>query len=203
MDLNALKQQAWQSMGKRFSHPEREPGYAFYHGQRVGKIALQLRELIFPGEDSLDEVILVGAWFHDVGKGIEPHWDYGALICQTLLQEFCSPYQLAQIVEIVQGHTLRKQKDYPHYVQLVQDADILDHFGSQEIWLNFWYSAYHRNTLADSLKYFAEDYSTHVQRVRSRLNYKQSVEFFDEKDRFVQEFVERLRLEGQGELVGK
>ena len=203
MDLSVLKEQAWQVMGKRYSHPDREPGYAFYHGQRVGKIALQLRELIFPGEEDFDDVILVGAWFHDVGKGIEPHWEYGALICEQLLCNYCAPLQLEQITEIVRGHTLRKQKEYPHYVKLVQDADILDHFGSQEIWLNFWHSAYRRQALEHSLQFYSDHYVEHVEKVRGLLNYEQSVEYFDEKDSFVREFVERFRREGSGELIGR
>lgn len=203
MDLNLLKKQAWQSMGKRYSHPDRELGYAFYHGQRVGKIALKLRELIFQDEESYDDVILVGSWFHDVGKGIEPHWEYGSLICQTLLKELSTPAQLDQIVEIVRGHTLRKEKEYPHYVKLVQDADILDHFGTQEIWLNFWHNAYQRKNLKHSLEFYAEQYILNVEKVRPLLNYKQSIEFFDEKDRFVREFVDRLSKEGLGELVEK
>ena len=113
MDLAAIKELAWQSMGERITHPQREKGFIYYHGQRVAAIALQLRELICPGDESYDQVILVGGWFHDVGKGLEPHWEYGALIAREMLKEHCSPRELEQIVEIVQGHTLRKQRDYP------------------------------------------------------------------------------------------
>lgn len=202
MDLDLIKRQAWESMGRRYSHPDREPGYAFYHGQRVAKIALQLRELIFPEQDGNDELILVGGWFHDVGKGIEPHWEYGALICREILRDYCTAAQLETIVEIVEGHTLRKHKSYPYYVQLIQDADILDHFGTQEIWLNFWHSAFHRETVEHALEFYTGGgYAENAQRVRSLLNYPQSVALFDEKDRFLQTFVERFRREGQGELI--
>lgn len=201
MDLVVIKDKAWQSMGKRLSHPDREPGYAYYHGQRVAKIALTLRELILPDEQIYDDVIRVGGWFHDVGKGIEPHWTYGALICQELLEDLCSPAKLEQIVEIVGSHTLRKTKEYPHYVKLVQDADILDHFGSQEIWLGFWHSAFRRETVDYMLEFYADSYEPNTKRVRDLLNYPESVAFFDEKDRFVKGFIERFAREAQGDLV--
>ena len=202
MDLRLLKDKAWESMGTRHSHPDREPGYAYYHGQRVAKIALQLRELILPGQDSNDEAILLGGWFHDVGKGIEPHWEYGAMICRAILREHCPACKLGQIVEIVGAHALRKVKEYPDYVKLVQDADILDHFGSQEIWLNFWHSAYRREAAEHSLEFYRHFYTENASRVRALLNYPTSVQFFDEKDRFVQDFVDRFRRESEGELVG-
>lgn len=202
MDLEKIKELAWETMGHRQANPQREPGYIFYHGQRVGKIALQLRELVFPFQDQDDGVILVGSWFHDVGKGIEPHWEYGALVVERILEEHCSSKQLEQIVEIVGNHTLRKEKQQPDYVQLIQDADILDHFGTQEIWLNFWHTAYARQNMDYALEFYDVKYHKQVEKVRGLLNYQQSVEFFNEKDRFVCSFVERLRLEGIGGLVG-
>jgi len=202
MDLAVIQEMAWKSMGKRHSHPDREPGYAYYHGQRVAKIAIQLREWVLPHEDQYDDVILVGGWFHDVGKGIEPHWEYGALICREILQDQCPGPQLEQIVEIVGGHTLRKVREYPHYVKLVQDADILDHFGSQEIWLNFWHTAYRRKNVEYTLDYYHNSYAEHIQQVRELLNYPKSVEVFDEKDRFVRTFIERFSRESEGELFG-
>jgi uncharacterized protein len=202
MDKAVIRDKALQIMGKRHSHPDREPGYAYYHGQRVARIAQTLRELILPDRDLDDDVIMVGSWFHDVGKGIEPHWEYGSLICREVLHELCPPRQLEQIVEIVGSHTLRKTREYPHYVKLVQDADILDHFGSQEIWLNFWHSAYRREPLEHSLDFYRNSYTENARRVRALLNFAQSVEFFDEKDKFVNDFIERFAAESAGDLVG-
>lgn len=201
MDLAAIRHKARELMGERLSHPYREPGYIFAHGQRVGRIALQLRELIYPGRNQDDAVILVGSWFHDVGKGIEPHWEYGAILARKALRDYCPPAQLGQIVEIVGNHTLRKQKSFPAYVQLVQDSDILDHFGSQEIWLNFTRAACSQGGLEKSLEFYEERYRANVSRVRKLLNYGESVAYFDEKDRFVREFVGRFRREAGGGLI--
>lgn len=190
-------------MGKRPSHVYREPGYIFAHGQRVGQIALQLRKLIYPGEQKDDAVILVGSWFHDIGKGIEPHWEYGALLARAILRDCCPPDQLEQIAEIVGSHARRKQKPFPYYVKLVQDSDILDHFGSQEIWLNFTRAARSGGGIEESLSFHKEQYGANVSRVRRLLNYEESVTFFDEKDRFVRAFIERFRLEAEGGLIAQ
>ncbi len=201
MNLEQLKKLAWETMGRRLSHPDRERGFVYYHGQRVARIAVQLRELIFPGEDSLDEVLLVAGWFHDVGKGIEPHWEYGALLAREMLKEHCSPADLEKIVEIIGSHTLRKQGEYPLYVQLVQDADILDHFGTVEVWLNFWHCAVRGKGVEQSLEFYADEHEQEVTSVRGLLNFPASVQIFDEKVNFVRSFVARFAQEARGELI--
>jgi uncharacterized protein len=118
-----------------------------------------------------------------------------------MLKEHCPAGELEQIIEIVAGHTLRKQREYPPYVQLVQDADVLDHYGSMEIWLNFWFCARSGLGMERSWEFYAGEYLKQIERVRSLLNFPESVEFFDEKDRFVRQFVERFQREGRGELL--
>lgn len=202
MNLEEIRKLALKTMGKRQSHVSREKGYVYFHGQRVARIALTLRTLIYPERTEEDQAILVGGWFHDVGKGIEPHWEYGAVLTKKILEEYCAEPQLAKIVEVVGGHTLRKQKDYPYYVQLVQDADILDHFGSQDVWLSFLYAAANDGNIESTLAYWETEYPKEREKVVAALNFPQSIEFFLEKDRFLGEFVERFRLESTGELWG-
>lgn len=201
MDLVKIKQLAWELMGERQPNPGREPGYIFYHGQRVAKIALTLRREIFPHRPEHDGAITVGGWFHDVGKGIEPHWETGALLTERMLAEYCPSPELEKIVAIVEGHTLRKQKPQPDYVKLVQDADILDHFGSQEIWLNFWHTAFKRENVEYAIEFFEAYYSRNIKKVRDLLNFPASVGYFDEKDNFVQLFFERFKSEAMGDLI--
>ncbi|HHT41811.1 MAG TPA: HD domain-containing protein [Firmicutes bacterium] len=203
MDLDAMRELAHKAMVRRCTHPDRERGFVYYHGQRVAEIALQLRELIFPGEESWDEVITAAGWFHDVGKGIEPHWEYGALLVREMLKDHCSPQELEQIAEIVGSHTLRKQREYPPYVQLVQDADILDHFGTLDIWLDFWHCACRGKGLEDALEFYGDEYLQKVESVASLLNFPESVEILQEKMLFAREFAERFRREAAGELILK
>ena len=202
MNLEEIRGLAFKHMGKRKAHPYREQGFIYYHGQRVGAIALHLRKRIFPQQSNLDDVISAASWFHDLGKGIEPHWEYGALLAREILAPYCTPVELEQIAEIIGSHTLRKQGDsYPDYVKLVQDADILDHFGTVEIWLNFFHSAYSEGTMLDSVRFYKEEYSGHAQIVRQLLNYSESVKIFDEKDQFVREFAARMEVEARGHLM--
>lgn len=202
MNLEQIRGLAFKHLGKRKSHLYREPGFIYYHGQRVGEIALQLRKRILPHQPEFDDVILVGSWFHDLGKGIEPHWEYGALLAREILAAYCGADDLERIVEIIGSHTLRKQgESYPDYVKLVQDADILDHFGTVEIWMNFLHNAYSKGTMLDSVRFYQGEYSHHAQTVRELLNYSESIEVFDEKDRFVREFAERLKIEAEGGLM--
>jgi hypothetical protein len=44
---------------------------------------------------------------------------------------------------------------------------------------------------------------SHVKKVRALLNFSQSAEFFDEKDQFIRDFMERFAKEAEGELLGK
>ena len=202
MNLEEIRKLAFKHMGKRKSHPYREQGFIYYHGQRVGEIALHLRKRIFPQQSKFDDVILIASWFHDLGKGIEPHWEYGALLAREILAPYCKPAELEQIVEIIGSHTLRKQgASYPEYVKLVQDGDILDHFGTVEIWMNFLHNAHSEGTMFDSVRFYKEEYSKHAQTVRQLLNYSESVEIFDEKDQFVREFAARLEVEARGQLM--
>lgn len=201
VDLARIQEVAWETMGTRQANPHREPGYIYYHGLRVGQIALQLRKIIFPSEEIEDQIIQVASWFHDVGKGIEPHWKYGALLVGDLLEGYCSEEELNKIQEIIHYHSLRKEQKYPYYVQLVQDADTLDHFGSQEIWLNFMHTAHARQNVDYVLEFYQSKYEEQVSQVRRLLNYPESVEFFNEKDLFVRNFIDRFAREGRGELV--
>ena len=48
MDMNAIKEAACVLMGVKSSHPFKEPGNKYYHGERVAALALRLRRRIIP-----------------------------------------------------------------------------------------------------------------------------------------------------------
>jgi len=160
MDLDAIRK----SKKMMQKHRSRYMAMFITTVKGVGEIALQLREMIFPTEPEYDQVILVGAWLHDIGKGDRaPLGVWGAARAADS-QRLLPPEQLEQIAQIVGGHTLRKQKPFPFYVKLVQDSDILDHFGTQEIWLSFNYAA----ALVERSKPPWSHYQETVQRSRSK-----------------------------------
>lgn len=79
MDTKLLQEIAFKKMGKLKAHLQREPGHIYYHGLRVAKLSLNLRKMLFSETTEFDDIIYVGALFHDIGKGIEPHEETGLL----------------------------------------------------------------------------------------------------------------------------
>jgi len=53
MDLEATSQRAYEHFGTKHTHPERERGHSFYHGQRVARLAVTLRKAIVEGTYSI------------------------------------------------------------------------------------------------------------------------------------------------------
>ncbi len=202
MDLEVIQGLASKHLRSRNAHHNREQGFIYYHGQRVAKLAVNLRKRLLPGETTFDQVMIVASYFHDVAKGIEPHSKFGSIVAREILADYCTSEELEQIATIIRHHQFReKRNDYSDCVKIVQDADILDHFGSVEIWMNFQHYAHEGGTLDDSIAFYRDDYATHAQKVRSLLNYPVSLQIFDEKDTFVREFAARMALEGNGEFM--
>lgn len=94
----------------------RERGFIYYHCERVAKISIHLRKELFPDDSSLDDRIYVGALFHDVAKGIEPHHQTGSALIRTLLQEECTGEELDDIADIIRYHNTRHQEDLPFFI---------------------------------------------------------------------------------------
>jgi uncharacterized protein len=201
MNVQKINEIAFKTMGKRKSHLQREKGFIFYHCQRVAKISLNLRKRIFPGTESKDEIIYVGALFHDVTKGIEPHNKTGAHMIRTLLQEECTEQEINDISEIIELHNLRKREEHSYHIKIVQDSDILDHFGSLEIWLKFMYSAHTEESVFDSIRLWeSEEHKKYLVESRNALNYDLSKEIFDKKVEFETGFQQRFKLECNGDV---
>lgn len=199
MNINKINEIAFKAMGRRKAHLEREIGFIFYHCERVAKLSINLRNTLFPADDSMDEIIYVGALFHDVTKGIEPHSTTGAQLIKTILKEECSEQELKEISEVIKLHNSRKQKELPFHIKIVQDADILDHFGSIDIWLKFMYSAHKEENVFDALNYWnSSDYIEYIKTSRQMLNYELSKEIFEKKIEFEMNFQKQFEIECNG-----
>lgn len=102
-------------------------------------------------------------------------------------------------MQIIREHNRRGRGEAPFYVKIVQDADILDHFGTQEVWLNFMHQAYDESGPEKSVAYWAsEEYANYFAKSRAELNYEISQAIFDEKKAFRLQFAERFKLESLG-----
>jgi uncharacterized protein len=201
MDLQLIKQRAYENLGNRKAHYHRETGFIYYHGARVAKLVINLRKLIIPEDNSMDEILQAAAYFHDVAKGIEPHNKYGAIIIKEMLQDLCTEEELEQIAGLIDCHALRKKREYNNYEMLLQDADLLDHFGTIELWMNFYYYATEDQDMNPSIDYYHTEFKDMTVKNRSLLNFGLSEKIFDEKLAFVNSFVKRMEIENKGDIV--
>ncbi len=201
MNLEKIKELAFQHMADRKAHKEREKGFIFYHGERTGKLAVTLRKALIPENTQKDQILLVGGYFHDVAKGIEPHGEYGAVLVKEILKDQCTPSELEEISELIFYHQKRKKDpNYSDYIKIFQDADIIDHFGTIEIWMNFNYYSFMEQPIEESVKFYSEHFDGHARKMRELLNYKISERILDDKVQFVKDFAERMKVEAKGEL---
>jgi uncharacterized protein len=201
MNIERINEIAFRTMSRRKSHLQREKGFIYYHCQRVAKMSINLRKDLFPNDISMDEIIYVGALFHDVTKGIEPHNKTGAHLIKSLLQKECSPADLDKVSNIIEYHNSRNNDDLPYYIKIIQDADILDHFGSMEVWLKFMYSAHTEENVLDAIRLWeSEEHKKYLDSSRIALNYEISKGIFDRKIEFETQFQDRFKLESNGEI---
>lgn len=201
-NIEAIRELSYKLLGNRKSHDYREKGFIYYHGQRVANLAISLRKLIIPDDNSNDDIIRVASYFHDVAKGIEPHFEYGAILVKEILKEYCTEEELEKIAAIVRYHTLRsKDNDYADYIKIVQDADILDHYGTVEVWLNFHYYAYHDLPMEKAVEFYEQEFEKQVSKVRELLNYEVSKKIYDDKIEFCREFFRKFAIESKGGIV--
>ncbi len=201
MDFQRLDRLAQEYMGKRKSHIEREIGHVYFHGKRVSNSVLLLRKRLAPEDDSQDEILRCAGLFHDIGKGIEPHPQTGAALAKELLRDEMTPSELEQVCALIAAHDSRdpENKALPFGLRLLQDADLLDHFGSQGLWLCFTYQAYMGQKDMMELPLFYEtEWEKSLFKNRALLNFEISRGIFDEKAEYERQVISRLKKEGMG-----
>ncbi len=203
MDINRIEELAFHKMGKRYSHSKREKGYVYYHGLRTARLAIEIRKMADEIDNTKDNVIYVASLFHDIAKGIEPHNENGSILVQQVLKGECSHEELMEIAEIIRCHNLRSSnEDWTKHIRIVQDADMLDHMGTMEIWLNFIYQAYDEKSVDASIEFYDDEkYECYIEDCRRKLNYDISKKIFDDRVEFVHEFIQRLSIEGKGGIL--
>lgn len=200
MNLLKIKSIAYDCLRERNSHPWKEKGNKFYHGERVANLISQLRKEILPKDESHDEILTVSAWFHDLMNGVDNHSVLGADKTCELLSDLCTPYELDEIYNIISVHDDRNPASnmYSDYIKLHQDADHLDHFGTFDVWAEFLYAAAHGQTINDTIDWFQNVRPIEDIKYRSEINFELSKKIFDEKSSFVKMFGNRLAIEGTG-----
>lgn len=209
MNLEYIRELAGEQMMQRRSHPSVEWGNKYYHGQRVGRLVLELRRLLFPDQRDWDEALLVAAWFHDIANDrSDPsvdHQQMGAVMTRSILKDVCLPKELDSICELIQYHDTR-YPDNVHMsdkVKLLQDADLLDHFGIFDIWYIFAQASQQKLPIPELFEWFAQTRPAKNERYFYDCNFALSRRIMLEKSGFVEEFGKRYLAEGSGEIWNK
>jgi uncharacterized protein len=205
LNLEEIRRIASENMANRRSHLEREPGHIFHHGLRTANLAGEIIARVDGEMNVFDPVLYTGALFHDVGKGFAAHNEAGADIARRLLDGVCAPADLDRVCEIIQFHCIRKHGlDLNTGVLAVQDADMIDHFGTQEIWLSFLFQAYSHGNQGDVIAYWdSDEFKKRTAKLRDLLNFDVSKTIYDDRVKFQESFHARLKLEGEGRVADK
>ena len=202
MDLDTLHAIARDALEKRSSHAWKEPGNKFYHGERTAKLALHLREILFPGETQGNDILTVAAWFHDLRNGEENHCELGAEETARLIAPYCTPAECGEICRIIRRHDDRTspRTDFSDLEKLHQDADLLDHFGTYDIWMSFLYSAHHGETPLSAAEFMRREKLQDYDHWLNRLNYELSRCIYREKLAYQLAFLDRFDAELDGQI---
>ena len=175
MNIEKIAETAALLMRDRRSHSHKEVGNKYYHGQRVAKIAVALRKIVLPGNNSRDDILTAAAWMHDCANGEQNYGNHaseGAEICRELLCDCCTAEELDQICHIVAHHDDRSHRtEYDIWLKCHQDADHLDHFGSYDVMMAFLECNASGKTIDDMVRWMLHDRPAQVDRVKEQLNF--------------------------------
>ena len=146
MNCDAIKKRAVELMADTIELPY-EPGYRLHHGERTATLCMEIADA--EGLTVDREALALGALMHDIGKSSsalgESHGVRGAHMVKELFADLMTPDELAKVAEIVEHHYERPNSKWfaskakPVWnteILVVQDADVLDHFGIPGIWLS-------------------------------------------------------------------
>ena len=199
MDFLRLDKIASDFMKDRQFHEYREPGDVYYHGQRVAKGVIQLRAMV-TDDESHDDILRCAAMFHDIAKGMKPHSRYGALLARDILKDELSPYELDEVCRLIEAHGDRRDAKQVHdiWVWLIQDADVLDHAGTQGIWKSASNSILRKKPVSDLVQWYETGFLRECDKYCKRLNLEVSKRILESKTDFERKFMERLIIESTG-----
>jgi len=145
MNKEAILKWAEERMAKHTCEPL-EPGYRFHHGLRVGGLAVSLGKRLGVSQAQLDLLYVAGV-VHDVGKsgylGTDAHGPRGEAIVRARLTEWLDKDEMERVAQMVAHHYERPRSQWykgkvpPQWsddILIIQDADILDHYGMTFVW---------------------------------------------------------------------
>ncbi len=187
MDIQEIDRIAREYMLPRRPIREREPGWAYTHGLRVARIAVDLAAQL--NADVNPDILHVAGLLHDVSKGADKHNEKGARKTRKLLKGVCRKDELKEIMLLVELHNQRGNPDHPLAAKILQDADTLDHIGPMAAWLAFYWSGSREEDGENMLKFIgSESNVTDRANIRELLNFDLSKTLFDKRAAWEREF---------------
>jgi uncharacterized protein len=199
-NMDKISKLAENLMLDTYSHVDRGIGDHYYHGQRVAKLAVTLRKLVLPEDASHDDILTVAGWFHDIAKSKPQHARFGAAMAGEALREYCTAEELSEITNIIRLHDDRGHPEYADFIKLQQDADLLDHFGTYNVWMTYAYRSFrHESNLLEIADFDLADYEKHMYHI-DQCNYEVSRRICKEKRDYWRDFMKRVKVEANGEF---
>lgn len=202
MDFERLDAVAQKLMKKRKAHRQRESGSIYDHGQRVAKLVITLRRAVVPDDDSMDDILRLAGMFHDIGKGIEPHAEFGAPIMLQAVKGIVSDGEAQEAARLIRSHCDRRPEEPVHDVweRLIQDADLLDHIGTYNIWMDIQYYAHTDEGVLAEAQFLQENAENYARHHRAQLNFDITKRIYDDRIGFYLEYAKRFQTEARGEV---
>ncbi len=197
MKLNKIEEIAHAVLlNNKGAQPLREPGYIYYHGQRVAELCKWLCSQV--GAKGINKNNLYAAsLFHDIAKGKAHHALAGSKIIGDVLGDSVNNSERENIERLVREHNLRELPNKcSRDSKILQDADILDHFGAQGVWLSTCITVKSGKIQQDMIDYvFGQNEKAYIKERYSQLNFTASKNEFKRRMRFQKNFFKRLREE--------
>ncbi len=204
MNSDAIRKRTAEIMSDSVEIPY-EPGYRLHHGERSERLSMQIADAEKLVVDR--EIVALGALMHDLGKSSclpgESHAVRGAKMVREIFADLMTPDELVQVAEIVEHHYERpngkwydgKEKpSWNHEILIIQDADVLDHFGIPGIWLSLHWAVHKKLSPARAQQewFDSEHRETWRQEARRSLNFDTSRRMLERRLAEMDDFFQRL-----------
>lgn len=179
---------------------EREGTHGFSHVERVLNLCMHIGR-----EEGADlEVLALAALLHDIARPlessgrVEDHAVEGARIARQYLRSLgYAEDKIEAIAHAIEAHRFSRGPE-PRTLEakILSDADKLDAIGAIGIARVFMYSGEHGRDIDASLRHFEEK----ILRLKDLMYTETARKMAEERHRFTEEFIERIRREIEGEI---
>jgi uncharacterized protein len=179
---------------------DREGTHGFSHVERVLNLCMHIGR-----EEGADlEVLALAALLHDIARPlesagkIEDHATEGAKIARHFLKSLGYPEEKVEAVaHAIEAHRFsRGPEPKTLEAKILSDADKLDAIGAIGIARVFMYSGEHGRDIEASLKHFEEK----ILKLKDLMYTETAKKIAEERHRFTEEFIERIKKEIEGEM---